>query len=67
MASWGVSSTSKDDGCFANYSRTTLAGRDRLVKIDCVELEAELLGGCQPFAQPVEAAFDHLAVAVVAE
>jgi hypothetical protein len=27
----------------------------------------ELSGGCQPFAQPVEAAFDHLAVAVVAE
>jgi hypothetical protein len=28
---------------------------------------AELSGGCQPFTQPVEAAFDHLAVAVVAE
>jgi hypothetical protein len=28
---------------------------------------AELSGGCQAFAQPVEAAFDHLAVAVVAE
>jgi len=28
---------------------------------------AELSGGRQPFSQPVEAAFDHLAVAVVAE
>ena len=28
---------------------------------------AELSGGRQAFAQPVEAAFDHLAVAAVAE
>jgi hypothetical protein len=28
---------------------------------------AQFSGGRQPFTQPVEAAFDHLAVAVVAE
>ena len=28
---------------------------------------AEFSGGCQPFTQPIKAAFDHLAVAVVAE
>jgi hypothetical protein len=28
---------------------------------------AERSGGCQPLAQPMEAAFDHLAVAVVIE
>jgi hypothetical protein len=28
---------------------------------------AKLSAGCQPLAQPVETAFDHLAVTVIAE